>query len=60
MAIVLVVIVMGVYGLKMFHDRGAQFNVESDPDKYKKIKRDGIYSVYSKENKEEDLEENNK
>jgi len=61
MAIILVVIVMGVYGLKMFHDRGARFNVESDPEKYKKIKKDGIYSVYSKENgKEEDLKENDK
>lgn len=53
MAIILVVIVMGVYGLKMFHDRGARFNVESDPEKYKKIKKDGIYSVYSKENRKE-------
>ena len=52
-AIVLVAIVMGVFGLKLFHDRGARFNVESDPDKYKKIKKDGIYSVYSKENKKE-------
>jgi protein-S-isoprenylcysteine O-methyltransferase Ste14 len=54
MAIVLVVIVMGVYGLKLFHDRGARFNVESDPEKYKKIKKDGIYSVYSKENRDEE------
>ena len=52
-AIVLVVIVMGVFGLKMFHDRGARFNVESDPEKYKKIKKDGIYSVYSEQNKEQ-------
>jgi len=50
-AIVLVVIVMGVFGLKFFHDRGARFNVESDPDKYKKIKKDGIYSVYSEQDK---------
>jgi hypothetical protein len=54
MAIILVAIVMGVYGLKLFHDRGAKFNVESDPDKYKKIKQDGIYSVYSEENREEE------
>lgn len=50
-AIVLVVIVMGVFGLKFFHDRGARFNVESDPEKYKKIKQDGIYSVYSEQDK---------
>ena len=53
LAIVLVVIVMGVFGLKFFHDRGARFNVESDPEKYKKIKKDGIYSVYSEQNKEQ-------
>ena len=51
-AIVLVAIVMGVFGLKLFHDRGARCNVEADPDKYKKIKKDGIYSVYSKDDKE--------
>lgn len=49
LAIVLVVIVMGVFGLKLFYDKGARYNVESDPEKYKKIKKDGIYSVYSKE-----------
>ena|GEM_PF-936104 len=59
LAIVLVAIVMGVFGLKMLYDRGARFNVESDPDKYKKVKKDGIYSVYSEQNKrEQDKEEN--
>ena len=51
LVIVLVAIVMGVFGLKLLYDRGARFNVESDPDKYKKIKKDGIYSVYSEQNK---------
>mgnify|MGYP000435655951 CR=1 FL=1 len=51
LAIVLVAVVMGVFGLKFFHDRGEQFNVDTDPDKYKKIKKDGIYSVYSEQNK---------
>ena len=60
MAIVLVVIVMGVFGLKFFHDRGARFNVESDPDKYKKIKEDGIYSVYSEQNKKRGKNDNRK
>ena len=59
LVIVLVAIVMGVFGLKLLYDRGARFNVESDPDKYKKIKKDGIYSIYSeqdnnKQNKKED------
>lgn len=49
-AIILVAIVMGVFGLKFFHDRGSGFNVESDPEKYRKIKQDGIYSVYSDQN----------
>ncbi len=53
LVIVLVAIVMGVFGLKMLYDKGARFNVESDPDKYKKIKKDGIYSVYSGQNKRE-------
>jgi hypothetical protein len=48
LAIILVVIVMGIFGLKLFYDKGARYNVESDPDKYKKIKKDGIYSAYSK------------
>lgn len=57
-AIVLVIIIMGVYGLKVLYDKGASgssaFNVESDPEKYKKIKEKGIYSVYSDQNKKED------
>ena len=51
LAIILVVIVMGVFGLKFLYDRGARFNVDSDPEKYKKMKKDGIYSVYSEQNK---------
>ena len=58
-AIVLVAIVMGVYGLKILYDKGSTFNVDSDPEKYKKMKKDGIYSVYKEESKrEEDKEEN--
>ena len=57
LVIVLVAIVMGVFGLKLLYDRGARFNVESNPDKYKKINKDGIYSVYSEQNKKEQNEE---
>jgi len=53
-AIVLVVIVMGVFGLKLLYDKGSGFNVDSDPEKYKKVKKDGIYSVYKEENKQSD------
>ena len=49
-AIVLVIIVMGVFGLKMLYDKGASFNVDSDPEKYKKMKKDGIYNVYKEQN----------
>jgi hypothetical protein len=52
-AIILVIIVMGVYGLKFLYDKGASFNVNADPEKYKKMKQDGIYSVYKEENKRE-------
>jgi hypothetical protein len=46
---------MGVFGLKLLYDKGSTFNVDSNPDKYKKMKEDGIYSVYKEENsKEED------
>ncbi|MGM0530418.1 MAG: hypothetical protein ACQER7_03630 [Bacteroidota bacterium] len=57
LVIILVAIVMGVFGLKLLYDKGARFNVESDPDKYKKIKKDGIYSAYSKQNEEEQNKE---
>jgi hypothetical protein len=53
LVIVLVAIVMGVFGLKLLYDKGAKFNVDSDPDKYKKIKKDGMYSAYSEQNKSE-------
>ncbi|MBS3770393.1 MAG: hypothetical protein V5A47_05760 [Bacteroidales bacterium] len=53
LVIVLVAIVMGVFGLKLLYDKGAKFNVDSDPDKYEKIKKDGMYSAYSKQNKSE-------
>ncbi|MCF8335183.1 MAG: hypothetical protein K9H65_01145 [Bacteroidales bacterium] len=53
LVVILVAIVMGVFGLKLLYDRGARFNVESDPDKYKKIKKDGIYKAYSEQNKED-------
>ena len=53
-AIVLVAIVMGVFGLKILSDKGARFNVDADPEKYKKMKKDGIYSVYQEENKKEE------
>jgi len=53
-AIVLVAIVMGVFGLKILSDKGARFNVDADPEKYKKMKEDGIYSVYQEENKKEE------
>ena len=38
-AIVLVALVMGVYGLKLLYDKSSTFNVDSDPEKYKKIKK---------------------
>lgn len=59
MAIVLVAIVMGVYGLKILYDKGASFNVNSDPEKYKKMKEEGLYSAYKDENEKNEKEKNN-
>lgn len=59
MAIVLVAIVMGVYGLKVLYDKGASFNVDSDPEKYKKMKEEGLYSAYKDENEKNEKEKNN-
>ncbi|MFO8235696.1 MAG: hypothetical protein R6U04_09865 [Bacteroidales bacterium] len=59
MAIVLVAIVMGVYGLKFLYDKGASFNVNSDPEKYKKIKNEGMYSVYKEDEEDESPMRNN-
>lgn len=53
-AIVLVALVMGVFGLKLLSDKGAKFDVDADPEKYKKAKEKGIYSAYREENKRED------
>ena len=53
-AIVLVVFVMGVYGLKLLYDKGSTYNVDADPEKYKKMKEEGIYSAYKEENKEKE------
>ncbi|MFP4447956.1 MAG: hypothetical protein ACOCZ4_00450 [Bacteroidota bacterium] len=59
MAIVLVAIVMGVYGLKFLYDKGASFNVNSDPEKYKKMNEKGLYSAYKDENEKNENEKNN-
>ena len=53
-AIILVALVMGVFGLKLLYDKSSTFTVDSDPDKYKKMKEDGIYSVYKEENRKEE------
>ncbi len=53
-AIVLVALIMGVFGLKLLSDKGAKFDVDADPEKYKKAKENGIYDVYREENKRKD------
>mgnify|MGYP000742330435 CR=1 FL=1 len=53
-AIVLVALVMGVFGLKLLSDKGAKFDVDADPEKYKKSREKGIYSAYKEENKRKD------
>ncbi len=58
-AIILVALIMGVYGLKLLYDKGSTFNVDSDPEKYKKMKEDGIYSVYKEKNKKKEEENKN-
>jgi hypothetical protein len=45
---------MGVFGLKLLSDKSSKFNVETDNEKYKKMKEEGIYSVYKKENEQSD------
>jgi len=49
-AIVLVVLVMGVFGLKLLSDKSGKFDVNADPEKYKKMEKDGIYNVYKEQN----------
>ena len=53
-AIVLVALVMGVFGLKLLSDKGAKFDVDADPEKYKNAKENGIYDAYREENKRKD------
>jgi len=53
-AIVLVALVMGVFGLKLLSDKGAKFDVDADPEKYKKAKENGIYDAYREKNKRKD------
>lgn len=50
-AVIIVAIIMGIYALKLKQNRNADFSVETDPDKYKKIKEKGIYNAYKEENK---------
>lgn len=50
-ALIITAIIMGIYALKLKQNKNADFSVEANPDKYKKMKEKGIYNAYKEENK---------
>ncbi|MEE4196420.1 MAG: hypothetical protein V2I54_02140 [Bacteroidales bacterium] len=49
-AVFVTALVMAVVAIKRKQNRNADFTLETDPEKYKKIKEEGIYNAYKQEN----------
>lgn len=49
-AVAITAIIMVIYAIKGKQKDKTDFNIETDPEKYKKIKEEGIYNAYKQEN----------
>ncbi|MFO7843210.1 MAG: hypothetical protein R6V16_05310 [Bacteroidales bacterium] len=49
-AVAITAIIMVIYAIKRKQKDKTDFNIETDPEKYKKIKEEGIYNAYKQEN----------
>lgn len=49
-AVAITAIIMVIYAIKRKQNDKTDFRIETDPEKYKKIKEEGIYNAYKQEN----------
>ncbi|MFO7827035.1 MAG: hypothetical protein R6V23_00320 [Bacteroidales bacterium] len=49
-AVAITAIIMVIYAIKRKQKNNTDFSVETDPEKYKKMKEEGIYNAYKQEN----------
>ncbi|MDK2978627.1 MAG: hypothetical protein PWP52_1341 [Bacteroidales bacterium] len=49
-AIAITAIIMVIYAIKRKQNDNTDFRIETDPEKYKKMKEEGIYNAYKQEN----------
>lgn len=49
-AVAIIAIIMVIYAIKRKQNDKTDFKIETNPEKYKKIKEEGIYIAYKQEN----------
>ena len=49
-AVAITAVIMVIYAIKRKQRNNSDFSVETDPEKYKKMKEEGIYNAYKREN----------
>jgi hypothetical protein len=49
-AVAITAIIMVIYATKRKQNDQTDFRIETDPEKYKKMKEEGIYNAYKQEN----------
>ncbi len=49
-AVAVTAIIMVIYAIKRKQKDKTDFNIETNPEKYKKMKEEGIYNAYKQEN----------
>jgi hypothetical protein len=49
-AVAITAIIMVIYAIKRKQKDKTDFNIETNPEKYKKMKEEGIYNAYKQEN----------
>ena len=49
-AVAITAIIMVIYAIKRKQKDKTDFNIETNPEKYKKMKKEGIYNAYKQEN----------
>jgi len=50
-AVAITAVIILIYAIKHKQKDKTDFRIETDPEKYKKMKEEGIYNAYKQENK---------